>query len=120
MILFGRTISRVTVMVIGVILIIAVIAFGTSQCAKKRAAEKQAEVSKGQAGASIDAGAEATNTLGNIIDKGRETDATVKEGQDAIRKAPESERGVRTVDAACRLRAYVNTERCARLRATGS
>lgn len=96
---------------------VLLILFGVSQCTKRQSAETQGKVDRGQAGASIDSGAEASNTLGNIMESGAQTDAAVKEGQDAIRAAPESERGARTVDAACKLRAYRDSERCARLRA---
>lgn len=63
MIIFGRTISRLTLGVLGVILIIGLIAFGTSQCSKRRNAASQARTDAAQAGAAQDSAAQAINTV---------------------------------------------------------
>lgn len=102
---------------VGLLLIVLAILFVTGTLSSLFTSKMETRVAKGQAGASIESGAEATNTLGNVMERDAETDAAVKEGIDEIRNASEADRGLATQRAACRLRQYVNSERCARLRA---
>ena len=102
-------------LVIGVIAIIT-IGSGISACQKILSQKTQIAVSKGQAGAAIDAGAEAMNTVSAVDRADQVTEQTVKEATDEIRKAPAGNSNDAAIRAACRLRQYQHHERCAALR----
>lgn len=104
--------ARVIAMVVFGAIILGLIVFGVSQCQSRKSAEKQAEVSKEQGQASVGAGAEAINTVGNVAGSDAATDAAVAEGQDAIRKAPEGLKGNATKAAICKLKTYRDTPQC--------
>lgn len=96
--------------------IVALVVFGPSACTSLFSAKQEARTAKGQGKAAIEAGAEATNTVATIIEEDAATDKAVKEGYDDIRNASEDQRGTAAERAACRLRAYRDSERCAALR----
>ncbi len=109
----GYTVSARTIAaLVAIIAVVLFLLWAPAAWRSGKTAKKQAEVSQGQAGASIDAGAEAANTMGNIIALGSETDDAVATGQGEVRAAPEADRGRATVAAACRLRAYRDTPQC--------
>lgn len=108
--------TRIIVMIIAGLAILAMIIFGVSQCQSRKTAEKQAEVSEGQAGASIGSGSEAMNTVGNVANSDAATDAAVADGQNAVRDAPEGQKGKATRSAACKLKTYANTPQCKELK----
>jgi hypothetical protein len=83
-------------------------------------AKQEARTAKGQAGASIESGAEATNTMGNVIAADAAVEKQVKGARDEIRSQPAGHSNDAAVRAACRLRSHVNSERCAALRRTDS
>lgn len=108
-----------TRIILGIVLI-ALVAFilfgGITACQKMLGAKKQAEVSKGQAEASIDSGAEAMNTVSAVDQSDKATDKATKEATDEIRKAPPGNSNDAALRAACRMRQYQHHERCAALR----
>lgn len=104
--------ARVIGMAILGLLILAMIVFGVSQCQSRKSAEKQAEVSKEQGQASVGAGAEAIKTVGNVATSDDATDDAVAAGQDAIRNAPEGQKGNATKAAICKLKSYRATPQC--------
>jgi hypothetical protein len=110
--------ARLIAALVGVLLVVAVLLWGPAACRSYFTQKKQAEVARGQAGAAIASGAEAVNTLGNVMESSRETDAAVNEGSNEIHNATEADRGLAAERAACRLRAYRDLERCARLLGT--
>lgn len=110
-----RLSARIIVMIVAGLAILAMVIFGVSQCQSKKTAEKQAEVSKGQAGASIGSGSEAMNTVGNVANSDAATDAAVADGQSAVREAPDGLKGVATRREACKLKTYANTPQCKEL-----
>lgn len=98
-----------------VLMALAVVAFlfwGPAMCRSNKTAKKQAEVSAGQAGASINSGAEATNTLGNVMSNDAATDSLVGMGQTEIAAASQGSKGKAARKAACRLKAYRDTPQC--------
>lgn len=107
-----RLSTRIIAMIVMGLVILALVIFGVSQCASKKTAEKQAEVSEGQAGASIGSGSEAMNTVGNVANSDAATDAAVAEGQSAVRAAAEGQKGKAAKAAACKLKTYANTPQC--------
>lgn len=107
-----RLTAKAIAMIVGGLLLVAAIAFGVSQCQQRQSADKQAEVSREQGNASIGAGAEAVNTVGGIANSDAATDDTVAAGEDAIRNAPEGQKGHATKRAVCKLKAYANTPAC--------
>lgn len=116
MIIKGRTIAARTIALIAGLIALVVLAMWIPSCLQKqRAAKKQAEVSQGQAGAAIDAGAESSNTLGNVADNAAATDAAVGAGQGEVRAAPEGKKGAATVSAACRFAANKKKPQCQRI-----
>lgn len=113
MMIFGRQIAgRLIAMIVGGLFLLGLIGFGLNQCQKRKAADKQAEVSEGAAGASIDSGAEAINTVSNVAADDAETDALVAAGQAEIAKAAKGQKGAAAKRAACALKAYRDTPQC--------
>jgi len=104
--------ARLIALVVGILLLIGIVAFALTQCSSRKTAEKQAEVSQGQAGASIGAGAEAGNTLSNVTANVAATDQAVVQGQSEVRAAPEAEKGAAAVNAACRFKANRDKPQC--------
>jgi hypothetical protein len=108
---------RIWLIIAAVVVAIVFLVAGPSACTSFFSAKKEARVAKGQAGASIDAGAEAINTVSAVEDQRLQTEATVKEAIDEIRSAPKGNSNDAALRAACRMRQYRDLERCARLRA---
>jgi hypothetical protein len=103
----------------GVLLLVAILFL--PQCVSSLLSSKQeARTAKGQAGASIESGAEATNTMGNVMAADAAVDQQVKGARDEIRSQPAGHSNDAAVRAACRLRSHVNSERCAALRRADS
>lgn len=116
--MFTRT--RIIIGLAAIVALILAVLFVTGTLSSMFSSGKEARVAKGQAGASIDAGAEATNTIGNVMAREAETDATVKEGSNEIRSQPAGRSNDAAIRAACRLRINFNQQRCAELRAADS
>lgn len=113
MMIFGREIAgRLIAMVAGGILLVGIVVFGLSQCASRKTAEKQAEVSAEMGNASTHSGAEALNTVGNVMQNDAATDALVGMGQTEIAAATQGTKGKAAKRAACRLKAYSGTPQC--------
>jgi hypothetical protein len=106
------SLSRQTIMLIALVVLVAVVIFGLSQCQSRKTAQKQAEVSEGQAGAAIDSGAEAMNTASNVAAEDAATDALVGMGQAEIAAASQGTKGKAAKKAACRMKAYRDTPQC--------
>jgi hypothetical protein len=110
---FGYEVAaKVAGYIIGGLVLLAIIGFGVSQCSSKKTATKEAEVSEGQAGAAIDAGAEAVNTAAGIVASDQATDAQVAAAQAEIAAAAKGQKGAAAKRAACRFRAYRDTPQC--------
>lgn len=97
------------------ILVVLGALFGPAACNALRTQGKQIEVSKGQARAAIDSGAEAMNTVSAVQRSNETTDQTVKDATDELRKTPPGNSNDAAIRAACRMRYYRDSERCARL-----
>lgn len=104
--------ARAIAMLVAGILLVGLILFAVNSCNSGKTAKKQAEVSHEQGQASIGAGAEAVNTTGNVAAGDQATDDVVAQGQDAIRNAPEGQKGHATKAAVCRLKTYRDTPAC--------
>lgn len=104
----GRTLALIA----GILLIVGLAVFGLSQCQARKTAGKKAEVAEGQAGAAIDSGAEAMNTVGNVAATDTQTDALVAAGQAEIAAAAKGQKGAAAKRAACKMRAYRDTPQC--------
>jgi hypothetical protein len=103
-----------------VLLVILGLTLGPAACTSLLSAKKEARVAKGQAGASIEAGAEATNTVTNLISADAAVDRQTKEGTDEIDKATAGDSNDAADRAACGMRAYRDHQRCAALRGAGA
>jgi hypothetical protein len=103
---------RYIIIVAGIILLGLAIVLGLNQCQERKRADKQAEVSAGQAGASIASGAEAGNTLANVAENAATADQAVAQGQSDVRAAHEADKGSAAVNAACRFKANRNKPQC--------
>jgi hypothetical protein len=99
--------------VVAVVILIVVAGLFLRSCQPGKMAKKQAEVAEGQAGAAIDSGSEAMNTVSNVAAADAETDASVAQGQAEIAKAAKGQKGAAAKRAACRLKAYKDTPQCA-------
>lgn len=83
-------------------------------------AKKEARIAKGQTKAAVASGAEAATTMGNVMAAEAAIDRTVKEGTDAIDRAEAGDSNDAAERAACGMRAYRDSERCAALRGAGA
>lgn len=87
-------------------------------CSDARSAKSQAKLSTGQAGAAIESGRDAANTIGNRTHADAATDAITRENDDAIRNAEGASAPVAAPvrDAGlvglCRRAAYQRDPRC--------
>lgn len=104
----GRTIA----MIVAAVLLIALIVFGLNQCQGRKTADKQAEVSKGEAEAAIGSGAVAIDTASKVIASDDATDAQVAAAQAEIAAAVDGQKGKAAKRAACRFKAYRDTPQC--------
>lgn len=113
MMIFGRDIAlKVIGMVVGAVLLVGIIVFGLNQCQANKRLKTENRVAEGQAGAAIDSGAEAMNTVSNVTAADAETDAIVGMGQAEIAAASQGSKGKAARKAACRLKAYRDTPQC--------
>lgn len=109
---------RVIIMLaLGVALAVAIL-FGVTQCQSARNAKTATGLAKGQAGAAIESGGDAVETLGNRAAADAAGDQLTRENEDAIRKAdgagapvaaPVRDAGVSSL---CRRAAYRGDPRC--------
>jgi len=123
MIIFGRTISRLTLGVLGIILILALVAFGTSQCSKRKSVEAQSRMDKAQTDAAIASGKDASQVQADVNRNetasetlGRQNERTIRnaQGSNAVVAPGANAAGLRAV---CRRKAYSDSERCRLLNA---
>lgn len=113
MTIFGRQIAaRLLATIVGGILLVVLILFALSQCQSRKTADKQAEVSKGEAAAAVESGAVAIATASEIIASDDATDAQVAAAQAAIAAAAEGQKGATAKREACRFKAYRETPQC--------
>lgn len=104
--------AKLIAYIVGGLLIVGLVLLTLNQCHSGKTAKKQAEVSEGQAGASIASAAEAVNTAANIIRSDDATDAQVAAAQAEIAAAAEGQKGAAARRAACRFRAYQGSPQC--------
>jgi hypothetical protein len=81
-------------------------------CDQARSAKTQANLSKNQAGAAIESGHDAVETLGNAGAREAEIHTTAKDGTDAIEKAPAGDSNAAAERAACGMRSYRHLPKC--------
>lgn len=113
MMIFGKEIAlKLIAYVVGGLLLVGIIAFGLNQCQSNKHLKKQNEVSEGAAGAAIDSGAVAMNIVSNVATGDAATDEAVAAGQLEIARAAKGQKGAAAKRAACRLKAYKETEQC--------
>lgn len=104
--------AKIIAYIVGGLLIVGLVLFALNRCQSSKTAEKQAEVSKGQAEASISSGAEAVNTAANIVASDDATDAQVAAAHAEISAAAKGQKGAAAKRAACRFKAYRDTPQC--------
>lgn len=111
-----RNAVRILVAVVFVALILGFVTLRS--CQAERTAKTQAKVSSGQAGASLQSGQDATNTVGNRMDADASEDQQTRASGDEIRKADGAAAPVAApvrdagLTALCRRAAYRDTKRC--------
>lgn len=104
--------TRLIAMIVAGLLLVGAVLFGLNQCQSRKTAEKQAEVSKGQAGAAIDSGVVAVETASNIAASDDATDAQVAAAQATIAAAAKGQKGKAAKREACKFKAYRDTPQC--------
>ena len=104
--------AKLIAYIVGGLLLVGLVAFGLSQCQGRKTAEKQAEVSEGQAGAAIDSGAVAMNIVSEVASGDASTDEAVAAGQAEIAAAAKGQKGAAAKREACRFKAYRDTPQC--------
>ncbi|APR51978.1 hypothetical protein CA223_06885 [Sphingomonas koreensis] len=101
-----------------VVAISLIFVFGVSQCQRAQNASTAAKVAKGQAGAAIESGGDAADTVGNRMAADAKTDAITQENRNAIQNAegasapvaaPVRDAGLASL---CRRAAYRGDTRC--------
>lgn len=114
---FGKGAARF-ILFLAVAAIVLALMF-LAQCATTRNAKTEANVSKGQAGASMASGSDAVDTVGNVQASEQATDQVTKENEDAIRNAEGADAPVAApvrdagLASLCRRAAYAKDPRCA-------
>jgi hypothetical protein len=108
--------QRIFGAIAGMVLLVFVVLWFSGMLTGLLSAKQEARTAKGQAGAAIEAGAEATNIIGNVMAADAAVDSNVKGGRDAILARPAGHSNDAAVRAACRLRSHFDSERCAALR----
>lgn len=98
--------------VFGVIALLIAAALIVPGCLSRHKAARDNRVTTGQQGATIEAGEEALNTFGNVMENRAATDAAVAQGRDEVRAAPEGQKGKAGVNAACRFKANRDKPEC--------
>lgn len=113
-----RLSARVIAMIVAGVLVLLIVFAGPAACQKIRSLKAQARMDQAQQAGRVGAEQETMNTIGNNAGKAEQTDRTVKEGSNDIRKAPGADAQVdpRSRDAArraaCRMRAYRGSDEC--------
>lgn len=112
--------AKVTLIFAAVVLALTLWTATSCTISHFRGQAKQAEVNTSQADAAADAGANALDVTRQTATKHTETDATVKDGNDAILNAPtEVDADLAAQCAPCRLPINRDARVCTRLRASG-
>lgn len=110
--MFKRLTARIIAIIVVAAVLVGLFFLLLNQCQSTKTAKKQAEVSKGQAGASIGSGAEAVNTAANVMASDDATDAQVAAARAEIAAAAKGQKGKAAKAAACRFKAYRGTPAC--------
>ena len=116
---FGKGAARV-ILFLAIAAIVLALMF-LAQCAMTRNAKTEANVSKGQAGASMASGSDAVDTVGNVQASEQATDQVTKENEDAIRNAEGADAPVAApvrdagLASLCRRTSYRDNPRCLQL-----
>jgi predicted negative regulator of RcsB-dependent stress response len=97
---------------IAVVVMVALAVFGWNQWQATRGAKTQAALSKNQAGAALQSGADAVGTLGNVTAAEQDRQTQVKDGTNEIDHAPAGNSNDAADRAACRLRSYRTQPKC--------
>lgn len=111
-----RNAVRIMVAIVFVALILGFMTLRS--CQAERTAKTQAKVSTGQAGAALQSGQDATNTVGNRMDADTAEDQQTRTNGDEIRKADGASAPVAApvrdagLTALCRRTAYRDNPRC--------
>ena len=100
--------------------ILAMVVFGPAACNRYLAEKKAGQISRGQGQATLNSMDEAKNTMIVIDETERQIEGETKENRRAVEQAPAGNSNDVADRAACRMRIYVNTERCAALRQADS
>ena len=111
-----RNAVRILVAIVFVLLVAGFVTLRS--CQAERGAKTQAKVSSGQAGASLQSGQDAANTVGNRMDADASEDQLTRTNGDDIRKADGAAAAVAApvrdagIAALCRRAAYRDSQRC--------
>jgi type II secretory pathway pseudopilin PulG len=114
MILFGREISGPVIRIVAavIIIVIAILALKLPGWLGNTREARQDRVNTEQSGAAIGAGEEALNTVTNVSAGREATDQVTKQAQDAVRSAPEGQKGAAAIREACRFKSNRNKPEC--------
>lgn len=104
--------GRIIAVAIGALILVIAAGLFLRSCQSAKTAKKEAEVAQGQAGAAVDSGAEAMNTVSNVAAADAETDLLVSMGQAEIAAASHGTKGKKAKQVACRLKTYRDTPQC--------
>ena len=115
---------KLTLKLVGFILVaaavVALVFGGPALVTSLFSAKKEARIAKGQSKAAIDSGAEAGNTVSNVIAADAAIANTVQEGTHEIEQAEAGNSNAAAERAACGMRSYRDSKRCAALREAGA
>lgn len=108
--------ARLIAMIVGGLVLVGLILFTLNQCQSRKTADKQAEVSKGEAEAAIGSGAVAIDTASKVIASDDATDAQVAVAQAEIAAAAKGQKGAAAKRAACKFKSYRDSPQCSDVR----
>jgi hypothetical protein len=109
----AKNASKLLIGAAGIALVLALITMRS--CSASQTARTETRLAAGQAGAAIESGTDAVQTIGNAQTNETEIHAIVKDSTDAIQAAPAGNSNDAADRAACRLRSYRNTGKCVAL-----
>lgn len=108
---FGPVLAKVIFWGVAAALLLAVL--GVAKCRYDQTAKTEVKLSKGQAGAAVESGADAVGTLGNRMQSEAQGDQVVRETTDAIHNANDSASATAAGRSGlCRLPAYRGQPEC--------
>lgn len=110
--------ARAIATMVLILIVVALVLFGTSQCSKRRSLDAQSKVTQGQGDAFHNSASDAINTQGGVSQRQGQSDDLTRSNEKDIRNAPGSNAPVDPaardagLRALCKRTAYRDNPKC--------